>query len=161
VICGEEKKKKNLSFTTMNRFQYIVFIFIAVVFFTACTKGHEATPQDDAGDHAYTPSDVTPPVIEITTPTLNQVFSNGSAINVTGKLTDDYGLYQGSIKITNDATNAIVKEQLYEIHGLITYNFNLSYIASVTIPTDYTVTVKFEDHGLNFTTQTVKIKVNP
>lgn len=161
MICGEEKKKKNLNFTMMHRFQNIGFIFIAVAFFTACSKGHEATPQDDADDHAYTPTDVMPPVIEITTPTLNQVFSNGSAINVTGKLTDDYGLYQGSIRITNDATNAIVKEQLYEIHGLITYNFNLNYIASVTTPADYTVTVKFEDHGLNFATQTVKIKVNP
>ena len=161
MICGAEKKKKNLRFTRMNRFQNIVFIVAATLILASCRKGHEATPQDNTDDHVFTPTDVTPPVIDISTPTLNQEFKSGSVITITGKLTDDYGLYQGSISITNDATNAVVKQQLYEIHGLTIYNFSLAHTPLVTVPSVYTVTVKFEDHGLNFTTQTVKIKVNP
>lgn len=43
----------------------------------------------------------------------------------------------------------------------ITYNFNLNHTSSVPIITNYTVTVFFEDHGLNSVSKTVKIKVNP
>ena len=33
-------------------------------------------------------------------------------------------LYQGSIRITNDANGELLKQQLYEIHGVLSYNFN-------------------------------------
>ena len=145
----------------MKHFEKIIVVALIVVAFSACRKGHDATQQDNADDHVFTPTDVIAPVIEIATPTTSQIFSSGTPITITGKLTDDYGLYQGSIRITNDATNAVVKEQLYEIHGFLTYNYNLSYTPSVTVASDYTVTVKFEDHGLNVTTKAVKIKVNP
>jgi phosphate-selective porin len=108
-----------------------------------------------------TPTDVTAPAIEISAPLTNQVFASGSAINVTGKLTDDYGLYRGSIRITNDATGAVLKEQLYEIHGLLIYNYSISYTPTVSVASDYTITVSFEDHGLNVATKSVKVKVNP
>ena len=143
-------------------FQYIFYCTILMALFTACSK--DSTTTDDGsgtGPHVLTPSDVRAPVIEITTPTNNQVFPSGNMINITGKLTDDYGLYRGSISITNDADGLVLKEQLYEIHGLVTYNFTLNYIAVVGAPADYTATVAFEDHGLNKTTKSVKVKVNP
>lgn len=143
-------------------FQHIFYCAILMVFFTACSK--DGTTTDDGsgtGPHVLTPSDITAPVIEITTPTNNQVFTSGNMINITGKLTDDYGLYRGSISIINDADGLVLKEQLYEIHGLVTYNFNINYTATVAASAVYTVTIAFEDHGLNKTIKSVKVKVNP
>ena len=81
-------------------------------------------------------------------------------VNVTGTVSDN-SLYQGSIIIRNDATGAIVKDQYYEIHYIPSYNFSMTCPISVTASTDFTVSVKFEDHGHNLTAKTVKIKVNP
>ena len=145
------------------RIQHLFFFVVLITVFAACSKGGTATDDGDGsgGPHVVTPTDVTAPVIDITTPVVNQVFASGNVINVTGKLTDDYGLYRGSIRISNDAGGAVLKEQLYEIHGLLFYNYSISYTATVTTSADYTVTVTFEDHGLNTTTKSVKIKVNP
>lgn len=140
-------------------YRFQVILFLAILGFS-CSKGDDATGGDDS-PHVVTPTDIVAPVIDIYTPTPNQIFSNGNAINITGKISDDLGLYNGSIRITNDANGELVKQQLYEIHGLLTYNFNISHIVSVTAASDYTVTVTFQDHGLNRTTTTVKIKVNP
>ena len=145
----------------MKRYIFYVLLAIAVIGFS-CSKGGDAGGNDDGGGpHIVSPNDVTAPVIVINTPIANQVFSNGNSISITGRLTDDLGLYNGSIRITNDANGEVVKQQLYEIHGLLSYDFNISHIASVTAVSNYTVTVTFQDHGLNTTTQAVKIKVNP
>ncbi len=145
------------------RIQHIFFFSVLVTVLAACSKGGTATDDGDGsgGPHVVTPTDVTAPVIDITTPVINQVFTSGNVINITGKLTDDYGLYRGSIRITNDANGAVLKEQLYEIHGLLSYDYSISYTATVTAAVNYTVTVTFEDHGLNTTTKSVKVKVNP
>lgn len=116
---------------------------------------------DGSGPHIISPTDVTAPVLDIYTPTASQVFTTGNTITVTGKITDDLGLYRGSIRITNDANGNVMKQQLYEIHGVLSYNFNIDYVTSVAASSDYTVTVSFEDHGLNSITKTVKVKVNP
>ena len=81
---------------------------------------------------------MTAPDITIFTPTLNQVFSNGSVINVTGKITDDFRLYRGAIRVVNDANGVVLVNQPYEIHGLLLYNFNINHTASVTAASDYT-----------------------
>jgi phosphate-selective porin len=145
------------------RIHHIFFCAVLATVFAACSKGGTATDDGDGsgGPHVVTPTDVTAPVIDITTPAVNQVFASGNVINVTGKLTDDYGLYRGNIRITNDANGAVLKEQLYEIHGLLSYDYSISYTATVIAAANYTVTVTFEDHGLNTTTKSVKIKVNP
>jgi phosphate-selective porin len=164
VSFGVIKKKKNLRFTRMKmRIQHIFYGTVLMVVLTACSKGGTTTDDGSSGggQHVVTPADVTAPVIDITTPGINQVFTSGSVISITGRLTDDYGLYRGTIKITNDANAAVVKEQAYEIHGLKLYDYSLTYSTAVTIPSDYTITVAFEDHGLNMTTKTVKVKVNP
>ena len=71
------------------------------------------------------------------------------------------GLYCGNIRITNDGSEEVLKEQLYEIHGIKSYDFDIAYTSVVTASSDYTVTVTFEDHGFNSTSKSVKIKVNP
>jgi phosphate-selective porin len=140
---------------------HISYSVALAVIFTACSKGGTPAEEEDGGQHVITSTDVTAPVIEITAPTANQLFGNGNTINITGKLTDDYGLYRGSIRITNDANGALLKEQLYEIHGLLLYNYSIAFTPAVSAVSDYTITVSFEDHGLNATTKSVKIKVAP
>lgn len=80
---------------------------------------------------------------------------------MTGRITDDLGLYRGTIKVINDGTGIVLMNQAYEIHGQKLYNFNLNYTPSVAAASDYTVTVSFEDHGANTTTKSVSVKVNP
>jgi len=161
VISGEEKKKKNLRFTFMIlRIHHIILCAVILVAISACSKS--GTTADNVGDpHVDSPNDTIPPQITLFTPTNNQVFSTGNVINISGKVTDDYGLYRGTIRIVNDANGVALLNQPYEIHGILLYNFNINQTASVGVATDYTVTVSFEDHGYNVATKSVMIKVNP
>jgi len=142
---------------------YIFSILISgAMLVVACSKGGNSTNDNGGGPHPTpSPIDTIAPVLIINSPTANQVFTTGNVINVTGRITDDLGLYRGSIRITNDANGTLLKEQLYEIHYVLAYDFNISYITNVTTASDYTVTVSFEDHGFNTTTKSVKVKVNP
>jgi hypothetical protein len=149
----------------MKRGSAFLLAGVIVLLVAACSKG--GAPVDDGtsggggGDHIYNPTDTTAPVLDIYSPTLNQVFTNGAVINVSGRIADDYGLYRGTIRIVNDANGSVMKEQQYEIHGILSYNFSINYTAAVTVASDYTVTITFEDHGLNAVTKSVKIKVTP
>ena len=144
------------------RFQHIFFYSAILVFLLACSKANDtADDTGTGGPHVVTPSDTTAPEIIILTPTLNQVFANGGVINITGKITDDFGLYRGTIRVVNDATGNIIMNQAYEIHGLLLYNFSINHTVSTLAAADYTVKVSFEDHGLNATTKSVKVKVTP
>jgi hypothetical protein len=135
---------------------------VFLISLVSCDKGSAYIDDGgDAGSHVFNPQDVTAPEITINSPTPNQVFSSGSTMMITGRITDDYGLYRGTIKVIKDATGYEVRNQPYEIHGIKTYDFNLSHAVSESSPSDYTVVVSFEDHGLNFTTKSVKVKFNP
>jgi hypothetical protein len=147
------------SFTAMKKTVVVVSCLFVFLTLNSCTKGGGG--QDDGGQHTITFSDYVSPVLEVYTPVDGQAYSSGAAVSITGKITDESGLYQGSIRITKDSNGELVRQQLYEIHGVLAYNFNISEAISVTAPTDYTVTIKFEDHGLNVATRSVKIKVNP
>jgi len=133
-----------------------------MVLLSSCSKGGNSGDNGGGGiNNNPPPNDTIAPVLDIFTPTPNQVFTSGNMITVTGRITDDLGLYRGSIRITNDANGNILREQLYEIHYQLLYNFNINYTPVVSTPSNYTVTVFFEDHGLNNVTKSVKIKVNP
>ena len=129
----------------------------------ACTKSGSNTDDGSGGGgpHIITDNDTTRPVLTVITPSNNQVYTSGSTVSVSGTITDDMGLYRGYVRITNDVTGEVVKEQLYEIHGILSYNFNVAAAVTVTVATDYTVSVFYEDHGLNGVNRTLKVKVNP
>jgi hypothetical protein len=152
VISGAKNRKKNSFVNVRFPLLYCLLAFLCI----SCGKGGVAADEL----HAIDTSDTTYPVVEVTTPTDSQSFTSGSVINVTGKVSDN-SLFQGSITIRNETDGLIVKDQYYEIHFIPSYNFSMSCTISVTATTDYTVTVKFEDHGFNKTTKTLKIKVNP
>jgi hypothetical protein len=143
---------------------FVLFALPGVILMSlfSCAKGGvKDSSNDGSSTHYFAPNDSVAPVLAITTPVTDQVFTSGNAINVTGRITDETGLYRGSIRIVNDANGELQKEQLYEIHGVLDYSFSLLYTTLVTTASNYTVTVWFEDHGLNRTTKMVKIKVNP
>ena len=144
----------------------MLVLVVSLSTISGCVKGDGVVDDGNGngngnGPHIINTQDTTPPVVELYTPIPNQVFSSGSSITITGKVSDGDGLYQGRIRITDDANGTILKEQLYIIHGITQYNFDVSHQAVVTAVSNFTVTVVFEDHGLNTNTATVKIKVNP
>lgn len=163
MICGEEKRKKSSRFTWMKtRLQHIFYYAAMMVVLLACSKADTTT--DDSGNggpHVVTPNDTTPPEVSIFTPAINQVFTNAGIINITGRITDDYGLYRGTIRVVNDANGNVLMNQAYEIHGLLLYNFSINHTVAAVTKSDYTITVTFEDHGSNSTTKSVKVKINP
>jgi len=122
----------------------------------SCSKGGAVEDEHNV----IIESDFTYPVVVVSTPTDDQQITSGTAISVTGTVSDN-SLYQGSIAIRNESNGLVMKDQYYEIHYIPSYNFSVSYTPVVTTPTDYTVTVKFEDHGHNQTVKTVRVKVNP
>ena len=143
-------------------------ILLGMVAFTSmiilgCSKAGTYTVDEGTSGppHVFVPTDTTAPELTILTPAANQEFANHSVISITGKLTDDFGLYRGTIKIVNDNNGLVMLNQAYEIHGFLQYNFSVNHTVSVTTASIYTVTVSFEDHGLNTVTKSVKVKVNP
>ena len=124
----------------------------------SCTKvgaGEEENPNAiDQGDKIF-------PVITVSKPAANQVYVSGDSIIVQGKVTDDRVVYKGKVLITNDANNAIVAESYHESHSLNAIDFRVAYKHAVAAPTDFSVFVEFQDHGLNTVSAAIKVKVNP
>ena len=137
----------------------VALISILVLISCSKTKGSGGSGGSD-DDHHVDENDTSFPVIRIDSPLPNQVFVSGDTIKVEGLITDN-GLYHGKIKIVNDLNGLLVNEQLYETHFYTSFNFSFKHKTAVTVPTDYTITVEYEDHGLNVSTQTRKVKVNP
>jgi len=139
-----------------------VFYFIIIVFATtviaSCSKvgaGEEENLDEiDQSDNVF-------PVINTTKPTANQVYISGDSIIIEGNVTDDKKMYKGKVQIKNDANGLMVAENYYETHFQQAIGFRLAYKTVVTISTDFSVFLEFQDHGMNTSTATIKVKVNP
>ena len=101
------------------------------------------------------------PVVTVSKPTANQLYASGDSIIVEGKVTDNKIVYKGKVQIKNDANNLVMADSYYESHFLQAINYSLAYKAEVTVPTDFSILVEFQDHGANTSTTTIKVKVNP
>ena len=129
-----------------------------MLFITGCSKVGDP-PDEDI--HVIDHSDNVFPVLVVNKPLNNQVLNNGDTIFVEGMVSDDKTMYRGRIKISDDGTGFVLKEEFFETHVLQTINFNVFYKANVTAVADFTVLVEFEDHGLNKVYVSLKVKVNP
>jgi hypothetical protein len=136
-----------------------IIVCLAGLLIVSCSKVGSG-PGENNPD-AIDQSDDIFPTITISKPTANQVYTSGDSIVVEGKVTDDKKLYKGKVQIKNEAINFVMAEGYYETHFLSTINYRLAYKAVVTTPTDFSILVDFQDHGLNTSTATIKIKVNP
>lgn len=153
MICGVKKNKKNSFEQVKYSLVYCLFLVVSL----SCSKGGGTS---DEPHNYFDPSDNTYPVVTITSPTDDQTFSSPNTINVTGTVSDN-SLYQGSISVRNETTGLVVKDQYYEVHYIPSYDFSMACPVTVSVPTDFTISVKFEDHGHNVTGKTVRVKVNP
>ena len=153
-------RKKICRFISMQKKRFTILLWlITILILGGCSKGNSGT--DENSNHLFSANDKTPPEIIIFTPSANQVFSNGNVISITGRITDDLGLYRGTIKIVNEGNVNTVMSQAFEIHGLRLYNFDLTHTTSVVASSDYSVVITFDDHGANSATKSVPVKVNP
>lgn len=143
----------------MKKIFYLTGIAVIISLIVAsCSKvGYAEEENPDAIDQ----NDDIFPVITVSKPTAGQVYLSGDSIVVQGKTTDDKIVYKGKVRITNDATSAIVAESFYESHFLTAIDFRLAYKAIVSAPTDFIILVEFQDHGANTSSATIKVKVNP
>ena len=133
--------------------RYLILIGSSLLVLSSCSK--------DDDDHTYDPNDTIAPTISVNSPTEGQSFTSGTDISFAGRITDDKGLYRGTVRITKNSDGSVVKEQVYEIHGFLSYDFNVSQAITVSASTAYTVTVRFEDHGSNASSKTVGFLVQP
>jgi len=143
----------------MKRGFYFIGVFVlASLIMISCKKGgNEAAGSLDAIDL----NDNVFPVITVSKPIANQVYTSGDSIIVEGKVTDDKKLYKGKVQIINDASSFVLADNYYETYFLQVINFRLAYKAVVTVPTDLNILIEFQDHGTNTSTATIKVKVNP
>jgi len=142
----------------MRKYFYCIVIVLATVVIAACSKVGAGEEEDlneiDQSDNIF-------PVINAAKPMANQVYRSGDSIIVEGVVTDEKKMYKGKVQIKNDGNGLMVAENYYETHFLQAINFRLAYQAIVTAPTDFSVLVEFLDHGMNTSTATIKVKVNP
>lgn len=137
---------------------YCIVIFFAMVIIAACSK--VGTAKGDELD-AIDQSDNVFPVINASKPLANQAYRSGDSIIVEGVVTDEKKMYKGRVQIKNDANGLMVAENYYETHFLPAINFRLAYKTIVTASTDFSVLLEFQDHGMNITTEIIKVKVDP
>ena len=139
-------------------FCFTALFVLATVIISSCTKVGDAAEENldviDQNDDVF-------PVINISKPIANQVYTSGDSIIVEGKVTDDKIVYKGKVQIKSDANNIVLAEAFYESHFLQLINYRLAYKAVVTTSTDFSILVEFQDHGANTSTATIKVKVNP
>jgi len=133
-------------------------IICAAAVIASCTKVGAA---DEENIEAIDQNDDVFPVINVLKPVVNQVYRNGDSIIAEGNVTDDKKMYKGKVQIKNDANNFMVAENYYETHFLSAMNFRLAYHAIVTVSTDFSVLIEFQDHGANTSSATIKVKVDP
>ena len=144
----------------MRRFYYLAVItFSAGALLLSCSKVGSAA--DDDNPNAIDENDNVFPVITVTKPAANQVYTSGDSIVVEGKVTDEKKMYKGKVQIKNDANNFVMAENYYETHFSLYFNYRLAYKAEVTSPTDFSILLEFQDHGTNISAATIKVKVNP
>lgn len=133
-------------------------VILTGVILISCSK--VGTGQEENLDVIDQNDDILP-VITVSKPTANQVYTSGDSIIVEGKVTDNKIVYKGKAQIKNDANNLVVADGYYESHFLQAIDYRLTYKAVVTAPTDFSILLEFQDHGANTSTTTIKVKVNP
>ena len=139
-------------------FYFTVMLVLTSLIMISCTKVGVAEEENlntiDEDDDVF-------PVITVSKPAVNQVYMSGDSIIVEGKTTDNKIVYKGKVQIKNDANNLVMADGYYESHFLQAINYRVAYKAIVTVPTDFSILIEFQDHGANTSTTTLKVKVNP
>lgn len=119
--------------------------FVVILFLLACKEDVDA------------PKDAEAPVIAITSPTANQVFSGGQTVAITGTITDNIKVKEVHLEIFNNANGVLLTHEHYVPGGT---NYSLS--RSLTIPAgaSYKIKVEAEDESSNKAQAQLNISAN-
>jgi len=130
----------------------------AAVLCCACACGRSGQQGDDFPHHDH--QDTSFPVIQILRPTANQVFRNSDTIFVEGVARDNH-LHGGNVQIINDSDSSVLKQQVYDMHGINQHPFFVTHRVATSLSTTYTVRVEYKDFAQNRSVRSVKVTVQP
>lgn len=123
----------------------LILISLALVFVLSSCKKEEEEKEDTEA-----------PTLTITAPAGGTAFANNSTINIQGKVTDNDDLHELLIQVLQGSN--VVYQSTPSVHGLKTYDFNVS--SSALSTGSYTIKVTVADHNDNSTFQTRTITIN-
>lgn len=102
-------------------------------------------------------SDKETPVIQLVSPTNNQVFNPGDNISITGTVTDNDHIAELHVHISNNNTGQLLVD-IHRYPDAATYTLNESFIAQTGIP--YKIQVIAVDKSANQKNETVTVITN-
>ncbi len=146
--------KTNNIFQSNKSMFFKVAVVSAFVAFTAssCDK------DDDSTGGTNPQEDTEAPVINLMSPDTSSTFHSGDTIHIHGTVTDNDGLHEVSVSVTNDKSLPELNVTEHT-HGQ-TYNIHQEYIIPTTMHTNIEVKVEAEDHNGNKATITKPFHVH-
>jgi hypothetical protein len=99
------------------------------------------------------------PIVNITTPLIDDQFSNDQDIRIKGDVSDVVDLHALTIKITDDKTGAVFFTTSPTVHGVKTFNYDVVWKVKVTDWIDATITIVAENANKVQTTKMQKTKI--
>jgi hypothetical protein len=117
----------------------VLLIFSAILFFS-CGKSDELSP-----------------VITVTSPTENQVFSGGQTVSVNATITDNEGIHTVHISVIDNSTSGHLVHLEEHFDGK-TYNLNKTF--PVQTGRSYHIEIGAHDHANNTTTKELTVSAN-
>ena len=97
------------------------------------------------------------PVINVSTPSANQVFSAGQTITVTASITHSSQIHEVKIRVRNDGTGDEILEFKTDVNAT-SYSFSKSFIGQAGIV--YKIEVEASDYAGNETEKEFRVSVN-
>ncbi|MEO8403603.1 MAG: Ig-like domain-containing protein [Chitinophagaceae bacterium] len=122
-----------------------IFIILFLFSLTACSKN-----KSGSDDHQL-------PVIQLTSPTNNQVYTAGQSINITGTITDNDKIAEIHVHISNNTTAQLL-EDIHRFPTSGSYSLNESFTAQTGI--SYKIQLIAIDKSANQQIQTVMVSAN-
>lgn len=121
------------------------FLFYLLVLLAACSKDNGEPPDNVA------------PVVTLTTPANNQVFTAGQSITVTGQVTDNKFIKEIHVVITN-LGSGVEYQHIHIQPGASSFNYSQSYTAQAGI--FYKIEVIADDASGNSSSKSVQVFCN-
>jgi hypothetical protein len=124
------------------RIYLALLIFISLI---SCSKNNGSAKDTQA------------PVITISSPTNNQVFTSGATVAITGNMNDNVRISEVHVHVTNNNTGVLLMD-IHRNPAAASYSLNESFIAQTGI--QYKIQVIAKDNSANEGLSSVTISTN-
>lgn len=98
-----------------------------------------------------------PPVISLSSPTNNQVFTNGQTVNITGSITDNNIIAELHVHIYNNTTGALLID-IHRTPASGSYNLNETFMVQTGM--NYKIQILAKDGAANEAIAVVNVTTN-